>query len=135
MLKVSTIFFMVTGMLLMIHSCNIRDDNNGKEMKDHVRDSLAEIRIDSAYTAINKECDTLMKYKVPELVQALIRKDSLFISSFSDSLCYYSDSVTRAEKVIRQLKQDCDSNLLRETYRRVQQLQKVKSQQQHRKRP
>lgn len=135
MFKVSIIFFTLAGILLVFNSCNNGSAIDEKEMKDHVRDSLAEIRIDSAFSSINKECDTLMKYKVPELVEALLRKDSLFITSFSDSLCYYSDSVIRAEKVIRQLKQDCDSNLLRETYRRVQQLQKVKSQQQHRKRP
>ena len=125
-LKVCIKFSLGICLLLNVLACNNVQVNEEEQIKQHFTDSIAEIRIDSANRAIASECDTLMKYKVPELVTALLKKDSLFVERFSDSLCNYTDSVPRAEKVIRQLKVDCDSSLLKETYKRVQLLQKVK---------
>jgi hypothetical protein len=116
--KLTFIAIMVT-----ISAC---DNNNGRmrETEQGFKDSVAESLIDSANFAIAGECDTLMKYKVPVLVKAVTSKDSLTVKIFSDSLCAYKNPIVRVEKIIGQLKADCNANLLKETYRRVQQLQK-----------
>jgi hypothetical protein len=40
-------------------------------------DSIAEHRIDSAYTAIQQQCDSLQKNSVPKLVDSLLQQDSI----------------------------------------------------------
>lgn len=79
-------------------------------------DSVSEARIDSAYAAIRAACDTLVKYKAPVMADCLM-KDSTLLRSFFDTAEPYTDTDKKLEKVIRQLQADCDSNLLKETYR------------------
>ena len=90
-----------------------------------VADSLSEARIDSAYAAIKSQCDTMIVYQVPQMVDSLL-KDSALLQTFFDAGKPYSDSDKKVEKVIRQLQADCDSNLLKETYRIARQQQKLK---------
>ena len=91
----------------------------------HVQDSLSEARIDSAYAAIRSACDTMMVHQVPVMVDSFL-KDSVLISKFFDSTDIFHDADQKVEKVIRQLKADCDSSLLKETYRRAQLRQRSK---------
>ena len=90
-----------------------------------VADSLSEARIDSAYAAIKSQCDTMMVYQVPQMVDSLL-KDSALLQTFFDTGKLYNDADKKVEKVIRQLQADCDSNLQRETYRRALLRQKLK---------
>lgn len=135
MLKVSIKCSLFTWLFCIFTACNTSGSGNDQSIQQRFRDSMAEIKIDSAFAAIGAECDSLMKYRVQGLVDAVADKDSLAIKKFSDSLCNYTDTIPKVEKVIRQLKRECDANLLKETYRRVQLLQKVKLQQQHKQKP
>ena len=92
-----------------------------------VADSLSEARIDSAYAAIKSQCDTLMVYQVPQMVDSLL-KDSALLQTFFDTGKIYTDANKKVEKVVRQLQADCDANLQKETYRRarLQQILKPK---------
>ena len=91
----------------------------------HEQDSVSEARIDSAYAAIKTACDTLMVYQVPAMVDSLL-KDTALLKTFFDTANTYSDADKKVEKVIRQLKSDCDSSLLKETYKRAQLRQRSK---------
>lgn len=90
----------------------------------HYIDSASEARIDSAYAAIRANCDTLLKYKAPVMADSLL-KDSASLIKFFDTV-RYMDADKKAERVIRQLQADCDSNLLKETYRIARLRQKSK---------
>ena len=92
---------------------------------EHVQDSVSETRIDSAYAAIKTACDTMMVYRVPAMVDSFL-KDTALLSTFFDSTPSYSDADKKVEKVIRQLQADCDSSLLKETYKRAQLRQRSK---------
>lgn len=85
-------------------------------------DSLSEARIDSAYTAIRSGCDTIVKQKAPWLADSLV-KDSNYLQRYFARLKPYTDADEKVERVVRQLLADCDSSLLRETYR-IARLQK-----------
>ena len=91
----------------------------------HNRDSVSEARIDSAYAAIRTACDTMLVYQVPAMVDSFL-KDPALVKTFFDTTQVYSDADNKVEKVIRQLQADCDSNLLKETYRIAQLRQKLK---------
>lgn len=91
----------------------------------HYKDSVSEARIDSAYAEIRANCDTMMVYRVPQMVDSFL-KDSALLQKFFDSGKIYSDADKKVEKVIRQLNADCDSSLQKETYKRAQLRQKSK---------
>ncbi len=84
----------------------------------HLKDSVSEARIDSAYASIKKQCDTLMVYQVPQMVDSFL-KDSALLQKFFDTNFVYRDADKKVEKVIRQLRADCDSSLQKETYRKA----------------
>jgi hypothetical protein len=84
----------------------------------HIKDSVSEARIDSAYAIIKSQCDTLMLYQVPQMVDSFL-KDAALLQPFFDSAQLYSDADKKVEKVIRQLQADCDASLQKETYRRA----------------
>jgi hypothetical protein len=115
MLKV-TLKFILYCVFCMIWGCS----GNGEESESlevkHYSDSLSETRIDSAYKAIRSNCDTLMIYQVPKMVDSFL-KDSALAHHFFDNRILYVDADKKVEKITRQLLADCDSNLLKETYR------------------
>jgi hypothetical protein len=84
----------------------------------HIKDSVSEARIDSAYAVIKSQCDTLMVHLVPQMVDSFL-KDSALLQKYFDTNFVYSDADKKVEKVIRQLQADCDSSLQKETYRRA----------------
>lgn len=131
MLKV-TIKFSVFVFFLCFMAC--KSDTDGKTEEDSMRsqDSLSEARIDSAYITIKNDCDTALLHTVPFLVNSILHGDTLGLSTFFDSALLFKDADKKVEKVIRQLKLDCDSNLLKETYKRVRLLKEAK-QPQHKK--
>lgn len=116
MLKV-TIKLTVYCIIFLFLGCN----EPKKEVPElevlHYSDSTSEARIDSAYAAIHSNCDTLLKYKAPVMADSLL-KDSIILKKFFNTVLY-TDADAKVEKVIRQLLADCDSNLLKETYRIV----------------
>ena len=118
MLKV-TIKFTVAMFFLLLQSCKTGSNRNEEENNNNRSDSISEARIDSAYTAINNACDTLLVHKVPEMVKLMIKKDTNAFRRIFDSSVLYNDSDKKVEKVIRQLKADCDSDLLKETYKQL----------------
>lgn len=91
----------------------------------HYKDSVSEARIDSAYQAIKSNCDTLMVYRIPQMVDSFL-KDSALLQTFFDTIDVYRDADKKVEKVIRQLQADCDFNLQKETYKRARLRQKLK---------
>jgi hypothetical protein len=119
-----TIKFIIYCVFILAWGCS----DGPKELSaleiQHHQDSVSETRIDSAYAAIGTACDTMMVYQVPVMVDSFL-KDSALIQAFFDTTLF-SDADKKVEKVIRQLQADCDSNLLKETYRRAQLRQKLK---------
>ena len=124
MLKV-TLKFSFYCVIILCCGC-LGGDKAPTELEiQRVADSLSEARIDSAYAAIKSQCDTMMVYQVPQMVDSLL-KDSALLQTFFDTGKLYKDADKKVEKVLRQLQADCDSNLLKETYRRALLRQKLK---------
>lgn len=121
-IKINIIIIFV---LTVLHGCDDRAkdaDNAQRKM-----DILVEHRIDSAYEAIAAECDSMLINKVPEWAVSLAEKDSTSMHVFfTTERQLYNDTNKKIEKVVRQLKKECDSNLLKETYKRALQLQQLK---------
>ncbi len=124
MLKV-TLKFIVYCTVFLFLGCS--DGQKPPSLTDtqHDADSVSEARIDSAYAAIKQNCDTLLVYQVPKMVDSLL-KDSALLQNFFNSGQVYQDADQKVEKVIRQLQADCDSSLLKETYRIARLRQKLK---------
>lgn len=120
-----TIKFTVYCVFISVWGCSGGEETASTRENQHVKDSLSETRIDSAYAAIRNNCDTMMVYLVPQMVDSFL-KDSALLQTFFDTNNVYSDADNKAEKVIRQLLAECDSNLLKETYRRARLRQKLK---------
>ncbi|MEO6254025.1 MAG: hypothetical protein ABIO79_11995 [Ferruginibacter sp.] len=120
-----TIKFIVYCVFILFWGCAAGPGEPAALEIQHARDSVSEARIDSAYAAIRTACDTMMVYQVPEMVDSFI-KDPALACTFFDTTKVYSDADKKVEKVIRQLQADCDSNLLKETYRRAQLRQRSK---------
>lgn len=124
MLKV-TIKFTVYCAIFWVCGCDTPETGSSEQEKQHYSDSVSELRIDSAYREIKMACDTMMVYQVPKMVDSLL-KDTSLLQTFFDSNNIYIDADKKVEKVIRLLKADCDSSLLKETYRRARLQQKLK---------
>jgi hypothetical protein len=124
MLK-GTIKFTLYCVFGFICGCSGRENVAPEPAFAHYNDSVSEARIDSAYAAIQTGCDSMMVYQVPAMVDSFL-KDSASLLAFFNNRQLYSDADKKAEKVIRQLLADCDSNLQKETYRRARLQQKSK---------
>ena len=130
MLKVTIKFILLLSFLSVVFSislpgCNSIADKNPEPKNMHLQDSLSEARIDSAYAAIKNACDTALLHVVPRLTDSLMKGDTAYLEIFFNSTSLYNDADKKVEKVVRLLKADCDSNLLKETYKRAQHLQKA----------
>ena len=117
MLKV-TLKFSFYCVIILLCGCGAGEKPERELKIQHIKDSVSEARIDSAYTSIKSQCDTLMVNQVPEMVDSFL-KDAALLHFFFDSTAVYRDADKKVEKVIRQLQAECDSNLQRETYRRA----------------
>jgi len=126
-------FFLMAAACIVFCSCNQKSKSNTDDEAGHLADSLSEARIDSAYVAIKNECDTALLQLAPVLADSLQAGDSGCVKAYFSSRKPFSDADEKVERVVRQLKSDCDSNLLKETYRRVQ-LLKVPGSPRHKKR-
>jgi Leucine-rich repeat (LRR) protein len=120
-----TLKFSFYCVLFFIGGCSAPVKEPSELDIQHFKDSVSEARIDSAYAEIRSNCDTLMVFQVPKMVDSLL-KDPALLQTFFNKNNLYSSTDKKAEKVIRQLQADCDSNLLKETYRRAQLRQKLK---------
>lgn len=115
MLKVTLKFIVYCACGMFLGCGEGEKQPSGTEMQ-HIQDSVSEARIDSAYAAIRANCDTLMRYQVPRMVDSLL-KDPALLTPFFDSVPLFLDADKKVEKVVQQLQADCDSSLLKETYR------------------
>lgn len=115
MLKV-TLIFSVYCIAMIFFGCKTKDIGPTAEQVQHYRDSVSEARIDSAYKMIKARCDTQMLRQVPIMVDSFLKNPAL-VNKFFDTASVYTDADKKVEKVIRQLMADCDSNLLKETYK------------------
>ena len=117
LLKV-TLNFSFYCVIILFSGCAAGEKPQADLEMQHFKDSVSETRIDSAYAIIKSQCDTLMVYQVPQMVDSFL-KDSALLQQFFNSNKLYSDADKKVEKVIRQLQADCDANLQKETYRRA----------------
>lgn len=124
MLKV-TLNFIFYCVFFLFAGCWEGKVDNADHENQHYSDSVSESKIDSAYLSIKTACDTMMIYRVPQMVDSFL-KDSALLQSFFNKKNLYRDADKKVEKVIRQLQADCDSNLLKETYRIARLRQKAK---------
>lgn len=124
LLKV-TLKFSIYCAIILLYGCTGEERTSTDLEIQHIKDSISEARIDSAYAIIKDRCDTLMVHQVPRMVDSLL-KDPALLKTFFDSAQFYTDADKKVEKIIRQLQADCDSNLQRETYRRALLLPKPK---------
>ena len=122
MLKV-TIKFAAGFSYLILVSCHSGGYDQEEDKQMRKEDSLSEKRIDSAYRAIGQNCDCLMVQRVPLMLKLLNTKDTTGVYKCLDTNTGFTDTDKKLEKVVRLLKADCDSNLLRETYKRSRLLQ------------
>jgi hypothetical protein len=127
MLKV-TLKFIFYFVILLFCGCSGADKPQPEFEMQRIKDSVSEARIDSANAAIKSQCDTLMVHQVPQMVDSLL-KDSALLLKFFDTVNLYNDADKKVEKIIRQLQADCDTNLLKETYRIALLRQKLKPKQ------
>lgn len=118
LLKV-TLNFSIYCAVILFCGCGEAEKPPTELEMQHFKDSVSEARIDSAYVLIKSQCDTLMVYQVPRMVDSLL-KDSALLQNFFDSTKLYTDTDKKVEKVIRQLQADCDSSLLQRTYKTAQ---------------
>jgi hypothetical protein len=125
MLKV-TLKFTVFLLLTALVSCTDATSKHTKEDTLRIADAASEKKIESAYAVITRECDSLLQFKVPLLVDSMLKHDSLKLTSLYDTGIAYNGQDEKAERIIRQLRADCDSSLLRETYKRFRQQQLLK---------
>lgn len=124
LLKV-TLNFSIYCFIVVFAGCNGEEKPQTELEIQRIKDSISEARIDSAYALINDRCDTLLVHQVPKMVDSLL-KDSALLQTFFDTTQLFTDADKKVEKVIRQLQADCDSNLLRETYKQARLRPKTK---------
>jgi hypothetical protein len=117
LLKV-TLKFSIYCVIILFCGCTAGEKPLSDLEIQHLKDSVSEARIDSAYASIKNQCDTLMVYQVPQMVDSFL-KDSALLQKFFDTNFVYRDADKKVEKVIRQLRADCDSSLQKETYRKA----------------
>ena len=120
-----TIKFTVYCVFFLFSGCGAPPEQGPDLPAMRHADSLSEARIDSAYAAIRSGCDTLIKYKAKALADSL-RKDSTYLLHYFGAKKTFIDADEKVEKVVRQLQADCDSNLLRETYKIARQQKQSK---------
>lgn len=124
-----TLIFSIYCILWGVFGCKHPKNQASEELLLNFRDSITETRIDSAYRQIKTDCDSLIVYQVPKMVDSFLRNPAS-MSAFFDTANQFFDEDLKLEKVVRLLKADCDSSLLKETYRRAQLQQKLKKRRQ-----
>lgn len=127
MLKV-TLKFIFYCVIVLFWGCQEDEEQPAGLEIQHVKDSVSEARIDSAYLSIKSNCDTLMLKQVPQMVDSFL-KDSALLQKFFRPRDGYTDVNKKVERVVRQLQVECDSNLQKETYRIARLRLKAKTQQ------
>jgi hypothetical protein len=61
-------------LLLAVLGCqNQRDNEQYQQMLRQRVDKAAEARIDSAYAAIQRRCDSLLMFRVPQLADSMVK--------------------------------------------------------------
>jgi len=124
LLKV-TLKLCISFVIIFFYSCTPGERAKQELEKQRIQDAVAEARIDSAYAAVKRKCDSLRVYQLPQMVDSFL-KDSALLQTFFDSTIMYTDADKKVEKVIRRLQADCIASLQKETYRIARQRQKSK---------
>jgi hypothetical protein len=124
LLKV-TLKFPIYCVIFFFSGCSENEKAEQELEIQRKQDLVTEARIDSAYRSIKSQCDSLMAFRVPQMVDSFL-KDSALLQNFFDSTLLYSDADKKVEKVIRSLQSDCEVSLQKETYRIARLRQKAK---------
>jgi hypothetical protein len=131
--------FIYLLLLLPVSCASNRDPEIEMNELKRKTDSLAENAIDSAYSAIKNECDTAMRYlptavsesgyiktliskkeKIADSTLRLVLGKIMLDSTFQRGRSIlYPVEFEKVNKVIKALKDECDTSLLKETYRLV----------------
>jgi hypothetical protein len=74
--------FLFVIIFLKLALCSCREQPASRKLNDRVieferaMDSTASVKIDSAYRSIQQLCDTARKYRLPLLVDSILKADS-----------------------------------------------------------
>lgn len=109
-------------LLLILVACNENVQYKDPDPSYKMADSVAETRIDSANAAIRDSCDSAVKKLVPRFADSLLTGDTAFMLQYFSSQPLFTDSNIKVQNVVRKLKEDCDSNLQKETYKLARRL-------------
>ena len=76
-MKVTLRYVMVLIKLSLVSCQGVPQEEDTILQYNQRMDSIASARIDSAYKQISAACDTAIKYRVPAIVDSLLKADSL----------------------------------------------------------
>jgi len=120
-----TLKFSVYCAFLLFLGCEEPPEKGPDLLALHHSDSLSEARIDSAWAVIRANCDTMITKKAKVLADSLLI-DSNYLLRYFGNRTPFRDEDKKVERVVRQLQADCDSSLLKETYRITRQQKRSK---------
>gem|GEM_PF-5336397 len=72
-----TLRYVIVLIKVTLVACNTQDPEEDLIRYNERLDSLASRRIDTAYKDLSRNCDTLIKYRLPQIVDSLLKEDSL----------------------------------------------------------
>ncbi len=95
-------------------------------MRHRAEDAAVEARIDSAYPLLVAQCETLRVHRLRVMIDSVLQLPAAVVDS-TEALWeqqVQADTVMppgagKAERIMYELRRDCYTNLLRETYRTV----------------
>jgi len=72
-----TLRYVIVLIKITLCACNTPTEEDELIRYNEQIDAASSRRIDSAYRKINAECDSALKYRVPFIVDSLLKADSL----------------------------------------------------------
>jgi hypothetical protein len=112
--------------LIVVFAGCVNHARDQERLRQVAEDMAIEARIDTVYPLMTAWCDSLIAQRLPVMVDSVLRLSPPL--SDSGALVYQQKywpdttmpaGLTKAEKIIRELRWDCYTNLLRETYKTV----------------
>lgn len=71
-----TLRYVIVLIKITLCACNSPSEEDELIRYNEQVDLISSHRIDSAYKLINAECDTALKYRVPMIIDSLLKADS-----------------------------------------------------------
>jgi len=72
-----TLRYVIVLIKITLCACNTTSEEDALIHYNEQVDLASSRRIDSAYRRINAECDSALKYRVPLIVDSLLKEDSI----------------------------------------------------------